>query len=108
MRRLAGWGEKMTNRWGILAGGARLKVASVLICRADSLQLFTIPLSYSRVPMAQGKQRKWPCQGKQREFGNFAKTQGTFVAQVVNSLILKVKDTALFAAKISIFPPEVG
>ena len=44
-----------------------------------------------------------PCQGKHREFGNFAKTQGILFAQVVNSLILKVKDIAIFAAKISIF-----
>ena len=46
---------------------------------------------------------KIPCQGKHREFGNFAKTQGILFAQVVNSLILKVKDIAIFAAKISIF-----
>ena len=51
---------------------------------------------------------KIPCQGKHREFGNFAKTQGILFAQVVNSLILKVKNTAIFAAKISIFSPEVG
>ena len=53
-----------------------------------------------RVPTAQGKQGKWPnkipCQGKHREFGNFAKTQ------VVNSLILKVKHILIFATKISI------
>ena len=48
------------------------------------------------------------CQGKHREFGNFAKTQGILFAQVVNSLILKVKDTAIFAAKISIFFPVAG
>ena len=35
---------------------------------------------------------KNPSQGKHREFGNFAKTQGIWFAQVVNSLILKVKD----------------
>ena len=45
--------------------------------------------------------KKNPCQGKHREFGNFAKTQGILFAQVVNSLILKVKDTAIFAAKVS-------
>ena len=44
-----------------------------------------------------------PCQGKHREFGNFAKTQGIWFAQVVNSLILKVKDIAIFAAKFSSF-----
>ena len=36
------------------------------------------------------------------------KTRGILFAQVVNSLILKVKDTAIFAANISIFSPEVG
>ena len=39
-----------------------------------------------------------PCQGKHRGFGNFAKTQGIWFAQVVNSLILKVKDISIFAA----------
>ena len=34
-----------------------------------------------------------------REFGNFAKTQGIWFAQVVNSLILKVKDISIFAGK---------
>ena len=48
------------------------------------------------------------CQGKDTEFGNFAKTQGIFFAQVVNSLILKVKDIAIFAMKISFFSPEAG
>ena len=49
--------------------------------------------------------QKGICQGKHREFGNFAKTQGILFAQVVlvNSLILKVKDIAVFATKISIF-----
>ena len=42
-----------------------------------------------------------PCQEKHREFGNFAKTHGIWFAQVVNSLILKVSDIAIFAAKIS-------
>ena len=46
---------------------------------------------------------KIACQGKHREFGNFAKTQGIWYAQVVISLILKVKDVLIFAAKISIF-----
>ena len=44
-----------------------------------------------------------PCQGKHREFGNFAKTQGIWFAQVVNSLTLRLKDISIFAAKISIF-----
>ena len=53
-----------------------------------------------RVPTAQGK---WPnkiCRGKPREFGSSAKTQGIRFAQVVNSLILKVKDILIFATKI--------
>ena len=33
--------------------------------------------------------KKIPCQGKHREFGNFAKTQGILLAQVVNFLILQ-------------------
>ena len=54
-----------------------------------------------------------PCQGKNREFGNFiktqgkhrefclntGKTQGILLAQVVNVLILKVKDIAMVATK---------
>ena len=45
--------------------------------------------------------------GKHREFGNFDKTHGIWYAQVVNSLILKVKVIAIFAAKISIFFPKL-
>ena len=74
----------------------------------------------NRVPTAQGKQGKWPKifrQGKHREFGNVVKTQGKhrefclntgktqgiLFAQVVNVLILKVKDISIFAAKIPNF-----
>ena len=39
-----------------------------------------------------------PCQGKHREFGDFSKTQGFFFVQVVNSLILKIKNIVIFAA----------
>ena len=45
-------------------------------------------------------------QGKHRKFGNFAKTgktQGIWFAQVVSSLILKVKDISIFAATIPNF-----
>ena len=35
--------------------------------------------------------KKNPCQGKHREFANFAKTQGIWFAQVVNYLILNIK-----------------
>ena len=41
-------------------------------------------------------------QGKHREFGNFAKTQGILFAQVVDYLILKIHDIAIFATKCSI------
>ena len=66
--------------------------------------------------------KKNPCQGKHREFGNFVKTQGKhrdffqntgktqgiLLAQVVNALILKVKDIAIFAAKkIHFFPQKL-
>ena len=46
-----------------------------------------------------GKQGKWPCHGKHREFGNLDKTQGILFGQVVNSFILKIQDTciAIFA-----------
>ena len=37
------------------------------------------------------------------EFGNFVKTQGIWFAEVVNSLILKVKSISIFAVKISKF-----
>ena len=57
----------------------------------------------SRIPTAQGKQGKWPkiisCQVKHREFRNFDKIQGILFAQVVNSLILKVKDISKCATK---------
>ena len=61
--------------------------------------------------------KKIPCQGKHKEFGNFVKTQGIlskhwentgncvktqrfFLSQVVNALILKVKDIAIFFQKL--------
>ena len=56
-----------------------------------------------RVPTARGKQGKWQKDIPVREnTGNlevFAKTQGIWFAQVVNSLILKVKDISIFTAK---------
>ena len=66
--------------------------------------------------------KKNPCQGKHREFGNFVKiqgkqrefclnkgkTQGILLAQVVNVMILKVKDIAIVAAKKIHFFPEAG
>ena len=47
--------------------------------------------------------KKIPCQGKHKEFGNFAKTQGICFSQVVAFLIVKSKDISKFAAKISNF-----
>ena len=47
--------------------------------------------------------KKNPCQGKHSEFGNCVKTHGIWFTQVVNSLILKVKDISIFYAKISNF-----
>ena len=69
------------------------------------------------MPTAQGKQGKWPKKISVREntgnlemlskhtenTGNFVKAQGILLAQVVNVLILKVKDIAIVAAKKSIF-----
>ena len=47
--------------------------------------------------------------GKYREFcQNTGETQGILLAQVVNVLILKVKDIAIVAAKKSFFFPEAG
>ena len=40
-----------------------------------------------------------PCQGKHRELGKIAKSQGIWFAQVVNSLMLI--DISVFAAKFS-------
>ena len=55
-----------------------------------------------RVPTAQGKPGKRPkkslSEKKYREFGNVAKTKGIWFAQVVNSLILNVKDIFIFVA----------
>ena len=63
--------------------------------------------------------KRIPCQGKHREFGNVVKTQGKhrefclntgktqgiLSALVLNALILKVKDIAIYAAKQSLFFP---
>ena len=63
-----------------------------------------------RVPTAQGKQGKWPKKIPVREnTGNleilqkYRETEGIWFSQVVNSLILKIKEILIFAAKISIF-----
>ena len=64
---------------------------------------------YCRVPTPEGKQKlvkEIPCQGKHREIGNFAKTQGIWFARIVNYLILK--DILIFAAKKSKILFEAG
>ena len=56
-----------------------------------------------RVPTAQEKQGKWPKRFPVRENTGsleFLSKQGIWFAQVVNSLVLKVKDISIFAAKI--------
>ena len=55
-----------------------------------------------RVPTAQGKQKKKkkPVRENTGNLEILPKTQGIWFAQVVNSLILKVKDISIFAAKI--------
>ena len=45
--------------------------------------------------------KKDPCQGKHKEFGNFAKTQGVLFTQVVHSLILDVQHIAIICVKVS-------
>ena len=60
--------------------------------------------TYQRHAGKTGKMaKKFLGQGKHREFGNFVKTQGILLAQVVNVLILKVKDIAIVAAIKSFF-----
>ena len=44
--------------------------------------------------------QKFPIR-ENREFGNFAKTQGILFAQGVNFLILKIQNIAIFAVKFS-------
>ena len=67
---------------------------------------YTAPLQGTHCTRKTGKMaKKNPCQGKHREFRNFApkkrENTGNLVAQVVNSLVLKVQDISKFAAKIS-------
>ena len=56
---------------------------------------YLVRISSVRVPMPQGKQGKWkkknPCQGKHREFGNFAKTQEIWFAQIFKFPVPKSK-----------------
>ena len=63
-----------------------------------------------RVSTAQGKQgngQKKSLSGKTQGIWKFCqntgKTQGIWFAEVINSLILKVKDISIYAAKVSNF-----
>ena len=89
--------------------GGHCQLGATNICNIMcSFLLF--PSQHGRVPTAQGKQGKWQNkfrQGKHREFGNFVKTQGILFAQVVNSLMPKVKYIAIFAVKISILSQKL-
>ena len=79
--------------WG--GGGGLLEAKRVL----DMAQ-------YPGYPLHRENRKNGPkksLSGKHREFGNLAKTQGIGFAQVVNSLILKVKDISIFSAKIPSF-----
>ena len=75
-----------------------------------SVQIEVGALNLSQGTHCTGKTGKMthknPCQGKHREFEilpKTGKTQGIWFAQVVNSLILKVKYISIFAAKIPNF-----
>ena len=50
-------------------------------------------------PLHRENRQNGPKVRENKEFGNFAKTQGLWFAQVVNSLILKIQDIAIFAVK---------
>ena len=53
------------------------------------------------------KSLSWKRQGIWKFCQNTGKTQGILLAQVVSSLILKVKDIAIFATKISIISQKL-
>ena len=68
---------------------------------------FSLSFSHMQGTHCTGKTGKMakhiPSQRKDREFGNFVKTQGKQgirFAQVVNSLIIKAKDISIFPMKI--------
>ena len=69
--------------------------------------LFLVIKSINKVPTAQGKQgKKIPVRENTGNLVILPKHRILF-AQVVNSLILKVKDIAIIAAKISIFSQKL-
>ena len=87
---------------------------TLLLWNSDGDMSFST-LCFIRVPTAQGKQgqshKKFPVR---RNTGNLEilpkhrENTGNFFAQVVNSLILKVKESVIFVAEFSIFFPEAG
>ena len=82
-----------------------------MVCWEGDVKGLTIKQGPGRGPTAQGKQgnrengQKKSLSGKTQGIWkvcqNTGKTQGIWFAQVVNSLILKVKDILIFAMKIS-------
>ena len=64
--------------------------------------LSSVDLKVNQGPHCTGKTGKItkiiPCQGKHREYVNFAKTQGILFTPSCKSLILKVKNIAILAA----------
>ena len=85
---------------GIICEGGRYRIMGAPF----DPELYTNTSPCQQGPHFTGKTGKLtkenPCQGKHRECGKFAETQGIWFAQVKNSLILKVKDISMFAAKI--------
>ena len=82
-----------------------LPLVSLVIDLENQFTLYRVPTPQGK----QGKQGKLPkrilsgkTQGIWKFCQNTGKTQGIWFAQVVNSLILKVKNISVFAAKISI------
>ena len=76
------------------------------VCTLENVQVYSMYQGTHCTGKTGKMAKKNLCQGKHREFGNFAKTQGKqgiCFSQVVTSLILKEKDILIFAAKISIF-----
>ena len=101
--------EELHKRRNFLASFCKLVVYNVvpIRCAADMFKHYMkagVFLSGSlHRENRENNPNKNPCQGKHREFGNFAKTQGILFSRVINSLILKIKDISIFAVKISQF-----
>ena len=90
----------------------------MIFCRKTLHHLFVVNLDIKdslsctlyRVPMAQGKQGKWPkksLSGKTQGIWEFCQNTGNFVSSSCKCSDSKSKEIAIFAAKNSIFP-EAG